>query len=139
MLDRKSLHEVGGFNEVYRVARIGIDYNFLVKVVSAGLETRDIGGPVYHLNHLGSYRLARETYRGREAEAPYGNVRWHSRGTTYTNPPHWGLARAPERRDAAHKSTLVFSWDAVPPMVDLRRVVLPVARAGGPFPGSFAE
>ena len=36
--------------------RVGIDHNFLVKVLSDGLTIRDIGGPVYHLNHLGSYR-----------------------------------------------------------------------------------
>jgi hypothetical protein len=139
LLDRASLHALRGFNEVYRVARIGIDHNFLVKVLSDGLTIRDIGGPVYHLNHLGSYRITRHVYNGREGAAPYGDIRWPSRGVIYANPPTWGLANAPEMEQSGHKSLLRFSWDAVPPLVDLRGVVLPVARTGGPYPGSFAE
>jgi hypothetical protein len=27
----------------------------------------------------------------------------------------------------------------VPPLVDLRRIVLPVARTGGPYPGSYPK
>jgi len=139
LLDRASLHALGGFNEVYRVARVGVDHNFLVKVLSDGLTIRDIGGPVYHLNHLGSYRITRHVYKGREHAAPYGDIRWHSRGVIYMNPPTWGLANAPTVQQSAEKSVLRFSWDAVPPLVDLRRVVLPVARLGGEYPGSYAE
>jgi hypothetical protein len=139
LLDRGSLHALRGFNEVYRLVRIGIDHNFLVKTLSEGLSIRDIGAPVYHVNHLGSYRLTRDTYAGREAEAPYGDIRWHSRGIVYANPPTWGLSNAPERQNGPCHSTLQFSWDAVPPLVDLRRVVLPVARVGGPYPGNYAE
>lgn len=139
LLDRASLHALGGFNEVYRVARVGVDHNFLVKVLSDGMTIRDIGGPVYHLNHLGSYRLTRHVYKGREHAAPYGDIRWHSRGVIYVNPPTWGLANAPAVQQGAEKSLLRFSWDAVPPLVDLRRVVLPVARLGAEYPGSYAE
>jgi uncharacterized protein (DUF2126 family) len=139
LLDRASFHALGGFNEVYRVARIGIDQNFVVKALSGGLTVRDIGGPVYHVNHEGSYRLARVVYKNREAEAPYGDIRWHSKGVVYVNPPAWGLANAPERPLGDHTSALQFSWDAVPPLVDLRRVVLPVARIGHPYPGSYAR
>lgn len=139
LLDRASLHALGGFNEVYRVARVGVDHNFLVKVLSDGMTIRDIGGPVYHLNHLGSYRITRHIYKGREHTAPYGDIRWHSRGVIYMNPPTWGLANAPAVQQGAEKSVLRFSWDAVPPLVDLRRVVLPVARLGGEYPGSYAE
>jgi len=139
LLDRASLHSLRGFNEVYRVARIGIDHNFVVKVLSDGLTIRDIGGPVYHLNHLGSYRITRHMYRGREGAAPYGNIRWQSRGVIYVNPATWGLANAPEVHEGAQKSILRFSWDAMPPLVDLRRIVLPVARAGAPYPGSYVE
>jgi hypothetical protein len=124
---------------VYRVARVGVDHNFVVKVLSDGLSIRDIGGPVYHLNHLGSYRITRHVYKGREAAAPYGNILWQSRGVIYVNPATWGLANAPEVQQGAHKTMLHFSWDAVPPLVDLRRVVLPVARAGVPYPGSYVE
>ena len=138
LLDRASFHALGGFNEVYRVARIGIDQNLVVKALSAGMAVRDIGGPVYHVNHHGSYQLARDTYKGREGEAHYGDSRWHSRSVVYVNPPTWGLANAPEQREDVQKSTLQFSWDAVPLLVDLRRVVLPVARRGTPAAGGNA-
>jgi hypothetical protein len=139
LLDRSSFQALGGFNEVYRVARIGIDQNFVVKALSAGLSVRDIGGPVYHVNHPGSYKLTRDAFKGREHEAPYGDIRWHSRGVVYVNPPTWGLATALECRDSLHKSHLQFSWDATPPLVDLRRVVLPAARLGAPYPGSYSR
>ena len=128
-----------GFKEVYRVARIAIDRNFLVKALSSGVSIVDIGGPVYHFNHAGSYRASRELYAGREAEAPWGNKRWHSQGVVYDNPKNWGLGDAPWRQESEHASVLEFSWDAVPPLVDLRRVVLPVSRRGGPTPGRYVS
>ncbi len=130
LLDRDSFHEVGGFNEIYRVARIGVDQNFVVKALSSGLSIRDIGGPVYHVNHPGSYQLTRHAYVGREAEAPYGDDRWHSRGVVYVNPPSWGLGNVPARAVTPQVSVLDFSWDAVPPLVDLRRVVAAGASTG---------
>ena len=139
LLDRETFRHLGGFNEVYRVARIGIDQNFLVKALSGGIPIADIGGPVYHVNHAGSYRLSRNLHAGREVEAPYGNVCWHSHGVVYDNPPGWGLQRAPVRRRNEHSSLLEFSWNAVPPHVDLRRIVLPVARTGFPYPGRYVE
>jgi hypothetical protein len=139
LLDRDSFHELRGFNEVYRVARIGLDVNFVVKALSSGLAIRDIGGPVYHVNHPGSYRLTRHTYAGRESEAPYGDIRWHSRGVIYVNRPTWGLANVPARRLASHVSVLDFTWDAIPPLVDLHRVVLPAARTGVPYPATYRE
>jgi hypothetical protein len=57
----------------------------------------------------------------------------------YANPPTWGLANAPARTVTRHMSILDFSWAAIPPLVDLRRVVLPVARTGMPYPGKYAE
>ena len=72
MLDRESFHEIRGFNEVYRVARIGIDRNVIVKALASGLEVRDIGGPVYHQNHEGSYRLNPKAYEGRETRGAVG-------------------------------------------------------------------
>lgn len=138
LLDRETFHQLRGFNEVYRVARIGIDHNFLVKALSTGIRIADIGAPVYHVNHPGSYRLSRTVYAGREAEAPWGNVRWHSRGVVYDNPPEWGLQGAPLQTVERH-GFLEFSWEAVPRLVDLRRVVLPVARIGFPYPGRYVE
>jgi len=139
LLDRESFHRVRGFNEVYRVARFGIDRNFLVKVLSSGLTIEDIGGPVYHMTHEGSFRDNRYTYAGRQDEAHWGKTRWHARGVTYMNPSSWGLADAPITPAGAHRSILGFSWSAVPPLVDLRRVVLPVARLGKPFPGEYVS
>lgn len=137
LLDRESFHAIRGFNEVYRVARIGIDRNVLVKALSSGIAIADIGGPVYHENHAGSYRVSPDAYAGREHEAPWGDRRWHSAGVSYSNPDTWGLALAPSRPIAPHVEQLDFTWQAVPPLVDLRRVVLPVARLGGPPPGRY--
>jgi hypothetical protein len=139
LLDRESFHRIRGFNEVYRVARIGIDRNVLVKALSAGLTIRDIGGPVYHENHEGSYRLNPVAYAGREHEAPWGDRRWPSGGVSYENLPTWGLGDAPTRQVSDGRWHLDFSWSAVPPMVDLRRVVLPLARRGGPAPGQYVQ
>jgi hypothetical protein len=139
LLDRESFHEIRGFNEVYRVARIGIDRNVIVKALASGLEIRDVGGPVYHQNHEGSYRLNPRAYEGRENEAPWGDRRWHSSGISYMNPPTWGLALAPQRRVADQCSYLDFSWDAVPALVDLRGIRVPAARTGLPTPGQYVR
>jgi hypothetical protein len=124
-LDHASWHRVGGFNEVYRAARFGIDANFLLQALSSGLAIVDIGGPVYHVDHEGSYQTARVQYAGREADAPYGDERWHYKSVAYRNRPAWGLADAPERSIGGRRTQLDFSWDAVPPLVDLSGVVLP--------------
>ena len=139
MIDRDAFHEIRGFNEVYRVARIGIDRNLIVKALASGLDVRDIGGPVYHQNHEGSYRLNPKAYEGREHEAPWGDRRWHSSGVSYINPPTWGLAMAPVRSIAEQCFYLDFSWEAVPPLVDLRGILLPAARAGLPTPGLYVR
>jgi hypothetical protein len=138
LLDRESFHDIRGFNEVYRVARIGIDRNLLVKVLSSGRRIADIGGPVYHVNHLGSYRLQPAAYADREAEAHWGDRRWHQGGVSYVNAPTWGLASAPVHDDRG-ATYLDFSWRAVPPLVDLRRIVLPAARLGAATPGRYAR
>jgi hypothetical protein len=139
LLDRESFHQIRGFNEVYRVARFGIDRNFLVKALSNGLSIVDIGGPVYHVNHTGSYHLAAATYAGREHEAPWGNPHWHSRGVSYVNPSAWGLQHAPAQLISPRQWYLDFSWDAVPMLVDLRGVVLPASRIGQPSPGQYVS
>jgi len=121
LLDRESFHQVRG-----------------VKAISSGLSIVDIGGPVYHVDHAGSYHLAADAYAGRQHEAPWGNRDWHSRGVSYVNPPTWGLQHAPAQRVAPGHWFLDFSWDAVPPMVDLRGVVIPASRVGRPSPGRYA-
>lgn len=120
-LDRAAFERVGGFNEVYRVARAGIDRNFLVHAVASGLRIVDIGGPVYHVDHDGSYRFTQQR-GGRAGEAQYG-IRWHANAIVYRNPPAWGLRDAPARPFGERRTYLDFSWDAVPPLVDLAGLV----------------
>jgi hypothetical protein len=57
----------------------------------------------------------------------------------YVNPPTWGLSQAPVRQEGERRWRLDFSWDAVPPLVDLKRIVLPAARLGGPVPGRYVS
>ena len=122
LADRLTYLRLQGFNEVYRLTRFGLDANFLVKAHSAGVPIEDIGGPVYHINHAGSYRLSRRMYAGREAEAPYGDTRWPAFAVVYDNPPTWGLALAPARHLSHRCWRLEFSWSAVPPMVGLKGI-----------------
>lgn len=126
LADRETLHSLRGFNEVYRAARAGVDLNILVKAYGAGCPIVDLGGQVYHLNHVGSMRISKTLYRDNPADTPWGDLRWHSRHVVYNNPDGWGLADAPSRRLDDGSSFLDFDWRAVPPLVDLRRVVLPI-------------
>lgn len=130
LLDRQSWTRLRGFNEVYRLARIGLDHNFLVKAFSSGCRIADLGAPVYHVAHLGSYQVSKSLVRGEAAEALWGNQQWHSHDVVYENPDTWGLADAPTVARGPQSSRVVFDWHAVPPLVDLRRVVLPVSRLG---------
>lgn len=130
LLDRTSWHQLRGFNEIYRGARLGIDHNFLVKAYGCSYRITDIGSPVFHVNHVGSFRISRHAVQGEASDASWGNRRWHSRRVVYDNPDHWGLDRAPERELATGARFLEFDWEAVPPIVDLRRVVVPLKRPG---------
>ena len=134
LMARESFQSLRGFNEVYRLARVGVDVNFLVKAYSSGYRIVDIGSPVYHTNHVGSFRTSKNVASSETAEAAWGARGWPSREVIYNNADAWGLRDAPERRLDAHTTSLDFSWDAVPPLVDLRRIVLPAARVGQPAP-----
>ena len=125
LADRDTFHRLRGFNEVYRAARSGIDLNFLVKAYGAGVPIADLGGPVYHLNHVGSMRISKTQHANEGTETPWGNMRWHSREVAYDNPDGWGLRDAPSRQTAPGCITLDFDWGAVPPLIDLRGIVLP--------------
>ncbi len=128
LLDRGSYHRVRGFNEVYRVAKVHLDSNFCLKAYSAGLTLTPLDAAVYHVG-LGTLNSQMGLYRDRPGDAPWGDTRW-KRSVVYENDRDWGLWRAPilELRPGVFR--LEFRWDAVPPIVDLRRVVLPPARAG---------
>ncbi len=132
LLDRETFHRLRGFNEVYRRVRVGIDLNFLVKAHGAGVPIADIGGAVYHVNHLGSFRISKHLFRDAPAEAPWGDQRWHSRFVVYQNGDSWGLSAAPERVLEGGVRYLDFDWATVPPLIDLRGVVLPLALRGEP-------
>jgi hypothetical protein len=129
LADRDTFHVLRGYNEIYRAGRHGVDHNFLVKAHGAGVPIEDIGGPVYHINHVGSYRISKALYRDNPKDAPWGDNRWHSRHVVYSNPDRWGLGDAPARQLPDGSVSLDFDWRAVPPIVELRRVVLPIRQA----------
>ena len=128
LADRDTFNNLRGFNEVYRVARAGVDVNFLVKAHGSGVPIADIGGPVYHVNHVGSFRISKGRHNEDRSNTTWGH-RWHCRDVAYNNPDNWGLADAPARSLANGVTYLDFAWEAVPPLVELRRVVLPVRQA----------
>lgn len=128
LLDRDAWHRLRGFNEVYRVAKIHLDGNFCYKCYASGLDVIDLGTPVYHVG-LGTLNALAPQYRNRPELAPWGDIRWKA-NVIYDNPPGWGLGDAPVRSGERGIQYVDFEWAAVPPMVDLRRVVLPPARTG---------
>ena len=128
LADRQTFHQLRGFNEVYRAARAGLDVNFVVKARGSGHAIADIGGPVYHVNHVGSFRISKGAYRHHASDTPWGNLNWHSRTVVYSNSDGWGLAEAPARKLTDDITYLEFDRRVVPPLVELRRVVLPARR-----------
>lgn len=130
LLDRDSFHSVRGFNEVYRLARLGVDVNFLVKAYASGYRIADIGFPVYHTNHVGSFRISKSVVQNDAANTRWGRQEWPSHDVIYENWDGWGLREAPETAMRPGVTRLEFSWAAVPPLVDLKRIVLPAKRVG---------
>lgn len=130
LLDREAYHELRGFNEVYRNAKIHMDGNFCVKAHASGMSLVNIGTPVFHVGR-GTLHAQRDAYRDRPADAPWGDIRWNST-VLYENGPEWGLGDAPERILDEGVTYLGFDWRAVGPMVQLRRVVSPGAPTARP-------
>ena len=130
LADRGTWLALRGFNEVYRVARVGLDRNFIVKARSSGIPIQDIGGPVYHVNHPGSNRLAPQSQTAADAAEP-PLARAAPRDAVYLNPEGWGLAEAPAVALAPRRTRLSFAWEVAPPLVDLRRLSIPAARGEG--------
>ena len=128
LLDRDTWLEVRGFNEIYRVAKIHLDGNFCFKCHAAGFDLVDIEAPVYHVG-AGTLHAMAPQYRDRPQLAPWGDIRWKA-NVVYDNPPGWGLGDAHVRADGSGIHYVDFDWAAVPPMIDLRRIVLPPARIG---------
>jgi hypothetical protein len=130
LLDRQTYHQLGAFNEIYRVAKIHLDANFCVKAHASGVRFVDMGAPVYHVGQ-GTLYANNPRYKDRPELAPWGNIRWNSE-VIYDNPPGWGLARAPQRELGTGITYLDFDWDVVPPLVDLRRVGPAASRSAAP-------
>ena len=128
LLDRDSYQTLRGFNEVFRVAKVHMDSNFCLKAYSSGLTLTPLDAPVYHVG-LGTLNSQMKLYATRPGDAPWGDSRW-KRAVVYDNPPDWGLWNAPAQTIRPGLTYLEFSWDAVPPIVSLRRVVLPASHAG---------
>jgi len=137
LLQRDSFHALRGFNEVYRVSKIGIDLNFLVKAYSSGFRIVDIGSAVYHTSHVDSFRIAKSMVT--DDMDPAWGTSWPARSVIYENPETWGLRDAPHRELENGVTWVDFSWAAVPPLVDLRRHVLPAARVGQPLVTDTAD
>ena len=129
LADRETFHRLRGFNEVYRAARVGIDANFLAKAHGTGHRIEEIAGPVYHINHVGSFRTSKAAAQDSSADSSWGNTDWHARHVTYNNPDGWGLGDAPSRQLPDGTTFIDFDWKAVPPLVELRRLVLPTRQA----------
>jgi FkbM family methyltransferase len=126
LLDRDSYLELRGFNEVYRLAGAHVDRNFCLKALSSGLTLTPLDAQVYHIGHA---RFDDHTAGDHDQldAIDWNDRRWRG-AVLYDNDPDWGVWRAPVRRMRDGVDVLEFSWDAVPPAVSLRRVVLPVAR-----------
>lgn len=129
LTDRATFHALRGYNEVYRLARLGVDVNFLAKAYASGYPIVDLGAAVYHTNHVGSFQLSKSSTSAAAADRAWGQ-RWPARTVIYENPEGWGLGAAPAREDGDGITHLDFDWAAVPPLVALRRLVLPPARTG---------
>ena len=129
LADRETFHRLRGFNEVYRAARVGIDTNFLAKAYGAGHRIEEIAGPVYHINHVGSFRTSKAAAQDGSLDSSWGNTDWHARHVTYNNPDGWGLGEAPARQLPDGTTFLEFDWKAVSPLIELRRLVLPTRQA----------
>jgi hypothetical protein len=116
LLDRFSYHAIGGFNEVFRIAKIHIDANFCHRALASGLLLVDIGARVYHLGE-GTFHAMRSVYGKYGVTAPWGQ-QWH-KGVLYRNPLNWGLRDAPLERSGPRHFRLEFVDAAVPRLVEL--------------------
>jgi len=119
LLDRFSWHQLRGFNEVYRVAKIHIDANFCMRALAGGLLLADTGAQVFHVG-AGTFLAQRGVFMNQPAVAPWGGP-WHKQ-VLYENPSNWGIADAPAVTHGPRRLRLDFADRAVPPLVSLRRI-----------------
>jgi hypothetical protein len=88
----------------------------------------DLKAPVFHVG-AGTLHAMAPQYRDRPDLAPWGDTRWKA-NVVYYNPPEWGLGNAPAREGRYGIHYIDFDWAFVPPMVALRRLVMPSAHPG---------
>jgi hypothetical protein len=106
LLTRAAWHAFGGFNERVRYAKIHKDGQFSYQAWLEGLRF-EVLGPVYHIDHDGSYANA-GAMRG-STDAHWG-PEWDYR-QPYRNPCSWGLSSGIDRETSpgtthvAHPST----------------------------------
>jgi predicted O-methyltransferase YrrM/tetratricopeptide (TPR) repeat protein len=98
LLDRDSCHRLGGFNERVRFTKIHKDSQFCLQAWHHGLALEWLG-PVYHIDHDGSFVNTRHTYQPGFADAPFGPD-WDS-WQPFWNREDWGVRGAIEEHDGA--------------------------------------
>jgi tetratricopeptide (TPR) repeat protein len=98
LLDRESYHRLGGFNERIRFSKINKDAQFCVQAHHHALAIERLG-PVYHIDHDGSFINTRHTYQAGFADAPFGPA-WDS-WQPFWNREDWGVREAIEESDGA--------------------------------------
>jgi hypothetical protein len=91
LLDRESYHRVGGFNERVRFTKIHKDGQFCFQAHHHGLAIESMG-PVYHIDHDGSFINTRHTYQAGYADAPFGPD-WNGL-QPFWNREDWGVRPA---------------------------------------------
>ena len=126
LLDRESLHQLRGFNEIHGCSGVSAD-EFLVKAHAQGYPIHQLGAPVYHLHHRASTSglvAERDDFASDVAQRGWGAARM------FRNPDTWGLSAAPERQLGPHSMWLEFDVSAVPALVDLNRVEVQAPRFG---------
>jgi hypothetical protein len=95
LLDGQTFRALGGFNEVFRRAKIHKDANFCAHARHRGLPV-DVIGQVYHLDHESSWNNVMHLYLANTADSHVGPPDWDWE-RDYENPPTWGLRDAVER------------------------------------------
>ncbi len=98
LLDRDSYHRLGGFNERVRFTKIHKDSQFCLQAHHHGLALEWLG-PVYHIDHDGSFVNTKHTYQAGFADAPFGPD-WDS-WQPFWNREDWGVRGAIEETDGA--------------------------------------
>jgi hypothetical protein len=98
LLDRDSCHHLGGFNERVRFTKIHKDGQFCVQAHHHGMAIEWMG-PVYHIDHDGSFINTKHTYQAGYADAPFGPD-WDGL-RPYWNREDWGVRSAVEDRRGA--------------------------------------